>query len=87
MTKTVADLVQGEAVIEQALRAGVPERMRPAALALDANASHAPEHQTRNPRPAERTDGGLQREEDLAVCASRPGFAQVADDRVADTAR
>ena len=54
MTEAIADRLHREPGIQQALRAGMPERVRPARPDVDAQAAHARADNLPHRRPAER---------------------------------
>ena len=87
MTQVVAHLLHRQAVVEEMLGRAVAKRMGAAALADNPDAVDATSDDIADRVPGHRPDRGLQRQEQRSFRTRRTNLADVAQDRLSDTAR
>ena len=87
MPELVANLLHRQALVEEMLRRCVALRMRTATLAGDAEAIKIASDDVRYRGPAQRLERGVQRQEQRSLQTRGTNLAEIAHDRLSDTAR
>jgi hypothetical protein len=84
MPDEIADRLQIEVRVDEALHRRVPQRVRTRTRNLHSNAAQVAAGQRRHRRRPDRVPGCDRPEEHVAVCGLRAAVLEIVDDRFAD---